>query len=118
MASASFQESFLRVNGDSVREKMGCFACQGTENILKKYVRSLLDKAGEGEHFAVTNVMPGVCWNASHLERAKAKNLCHQDLAALVDFRAWARRQLAGKGARFELVVVEDSPLKGWMDFL
>ncbi|MBR2365123.1 MAG: hypothetical protein IKA79_07965 [Lentisphaeria bacterium] len=118
MASADFQESFCRKNADGRVEQTGCFACQGTENILKKYVRSLLENAEEGDRFAVTNVSPGVCWNASHLERAKAKNLAHRDLTALMDFRAWARRQLARKGATLELVAVEDSPLKGWMNLL
>lgn len=118
MASAVFQESFCRKNADGTNGETGCFACQGTENILKKFVRSLLEDAQEGDRFAVTNVVPGVCWNASHLERAKAKNLRHQDLAAWIDFRSWARRQLGRKGASFELVTQEESSLKGWFDFL
>ena len=117
MASADFQESFRRKNADETLAKTGCFACQGTENILKKFVRQRLENAQEGDCFAITNVVVWECWNASHLERAKAKNLRHQDLAALVDFRSWAKRQLGRKGADIELVTVEDSPLKGWMGF-
>ena len=117
MASAVFQESFCRKNADETLEKTGCFACQGTENILKKFVRQRLENAQEGDCFAITDIQPGICWNASHLERAKAKNLRHQDLAALVDFRSWAKRQLGRKGANIELVTEETSSWKGWMGF-
>ena len=118
MGKTVFQDSFRRKNGDGTLEKEGCFACQGTENLLKKFVRGLLNDAKEGDRFALTHVRPGVCFNASHLERAKAKNLRHQDLAALLEFRFWARRQLGRKGALLELVADEQSPLKGYMTLL
>ena len=118
MGKTVFQDSFRRKNADGTLEKDGCFACQGTENLLKKFVRGLLNDAKEGDRFALTHVCPGVCFNASHLERAKAKNLRHQDLAALLEFRFWARRQLGRKGAFLELVAEEKSPLKGYMTLL
>lgn len=118
MTEISLQESFLRENEKGEKSPCGCFASQGTENILKKYVRSLLENAEEGDRYAILGILPGVCYNASHLERGKAKSLRHQDLAALVDFHSWANRQLGRKGAALDLVTVEGSPLKNWMEFV
>ncbi len=52
------------------------------------------------------------------MERAKLHSLPHWDLASLLEFKRWANRQLASRGARLELIAAEGSPFKGFMTLL
>lgn len=98
-----------------IRKNTPCFAASSVEKVLKKWVRSRLEELPEGATLALTNVAPSLCSKSSHMERPKVKLLPHNSLGALLDFRSWANRLLANKGASLILVAKEDSPLKGKM---
>ena len=92
-----------------------CLCSGGALNQLKKWLRSQLADTEDGDVFAVTNAVPHYCVSAGHMERARFESLPHWDLASLLEFRRWANRQLAPRGARLELLAPEDSPFKGFM---
>ncbi len=93
--------------------------CSGSAlNLMKKWLRSQLADAEEGDVFAVTDAVPHYCVSAGHMERARFESLPHWDLASLLEFRRWANRQLAPRGATLELIAPEDSVFKGFMTLL
>lgn len=93
--------------------------CSGSAlNLMKKWLRSQLADAEEGDVFAVTDAVPHYCVSAGHMERARFESLPHWDLASLLEFRRWANRQLAPRGATLELIAPEGSVFKGFMTLL
>lgn len=93
----------------------GCLCAAATLNILKKWVRTNLDSAQEGDVFALTNVLPVYCVNAGHVDRAKCKSLPHWDMMSIIEFRRWANRILSKRGASLQILAPPDSPLRGFM---
>ena len=81
-----------------------CACAQATENYLKKWVRSRLASAKEGDVFAVAIDGGRFCRRAAHLDRGRKKDLPHWDLPALREFARWANRQLRKSGASLVLV--------------
>ena len=77
-----------------------CACAQGVENALKKWVRTRLASAGEGDVFAVSVGGGRFCRRAGHLDRGRKKDLPHWDLPALREFSRWANRQLRKSGAK------------------
>ena len=125
--SADWQEAsraVLSVRKTAKKKRNGaaenpvCLCSSGALNSLKKWLRSNLAAAEEGDVFAVTNILPHYCVSAGHMERAKLHSLPHWDLASLLEFKRWANRQLASRGARLELIAAEGSPFKGFMTLL
>ena len=84
-----------------------CACAQGVENALKKWVRTRLASAGEGDVFAVSVGGGRFCRRAGHLDRGRKKDLPHWDLPALREFSRWANRQLRKSGAKLVLVFGE-----------
>ena len=80
-----------------------CACAQGVENALKKWVRSHLASASEGDVFAVSVGGGRFCRRAGHLDRGRKKDLPHWDLPALREFSRWANRQLRKSGAKLVL---------------
>ena len=76
-----------------------CACAQATENFLKKWVRTRLASAKEGDVFAVAVEGGRFCRRAGHLDRGRKKDLPHWDLPALREFARWANRQLRKSGA-------------------
>jgi len=84
-----------------------CACAQGVENALKKWVRTHLASASEGDVFAVTVGGGRFCRRAGHLDRGRKKDLPHWDLPALREFSRWANRQLRKSGAKLVLTFGE-----------
>ena len=84
-----------------------CACAQGVENALKKWVRTRLASAGEGDVFAVSVGGGRFCRRAGHLDRGRKKDLPHWDLPALREFSRWANRQLRKSGAKLVLTFGE-----------
>ena len=104
--SADWQEAsraVLSVRKTAKKKRNGaaenpvCLCSSGALNSLKKWLRSNLAAAEEGDVFAVTNILPHYCVSAGHMERAKLHSLPHWDLASLLEFKRWANRQLASR---------------------
>ena len=81
-----------------------CACAQSTENFLKKWVRTRLASAKEGDVFAVAIGGGLFCRRAGHLDRGRKKDLPHWDLPALREFARWANRQLRKSGAGLVLI--------------
>ena len=88
-----------------------CFAAPGVVNVLKKWVRRNLAGLQEGDVLAVTNVVPVFCTCAAHQDRARMQFLPHLDVYGINEFRRWANRQLAPKGAKLVIVPAKDVKL-------
>ena len=86
-----------------------CACAQATENFLKKWVRSRLASAKEGDVFAVAIGGGRFCRRAGHLDRGRKKDLPHWDLPALREFARWANRQLRKSGASLVLIEGKDA---------
>ena len=86
-----------------------CVCAQATENYLKKWVRTRLASAKEGDVFAVAAGGGRFCRRAGHLDRGRKKDLPHWDLPALREFARWANRQLRKSGARLVLTFGKDA---------
>lgn len=86
-----------------------CACAQATENCLKKWVRTRLASAKEGDVFAVAVGGGRFCRRAGHLDRGRKKDLPHWDLPALREFARWANRQLRKSGARLVLTFGKDA---------
>lgn len=114
-ALLSVRKSAKKRQGSSGKKNPVCLCSGGALNLLKKWLRSQLAEAGEGDVFAVADVVPHYCVSAGHMERAHFESLPHWDLASLLEFRRWANRQLAVRGARLELIASEDSAFQGFM---
>ena len=84
-------------------ECAACACAQGVENALKKWVRTHLASASEGDVFAVSVGGGRFCRRAGHLDRGRKKDLPHWDLPALREFSRWANRQLRKSGAKLVL---------------
>ena len=80
-----------------------CACAQATENSLKKWVRTRLASAKEGDVFAISIGGGRFCRRAGHLDRGRKKDLPHWDLPALREFSRWANRQLRKSGAKLVL---------------
>ena len=93
----------------------GCFCSANTLNILKKWLRTNLNDAGDGDIFEIINVRPQYCVNASHVDRAKYQSLPHWDIMSIIEFRRWANRQLARRNAALRIRAGEKSPWRGFM---
>lgn len=92
-----------------------CLCAPAAAAILKKWVRTRLEGAHARDVFAVTNVLPVCCVNAAHVDRARSRVLPHWDLMAVIEFRRWANRALARRGASLRILAPEQSPLRGFM---
>ena len=86
-----------------------CACAQPTENYLKKWVRTRLASAKEGDVFAVAVEGGRFCRRAGHLDRGRKKDLPHWDLPALREFARWANRQLRKSGAQLVLTFGKDA---------
>ena len=86
-----------------------CACAQATENYLKKWVRTHLASAKEGDVFAVAIEGGRFCRRAGHLDRGRKKDLPHWDLPALREFARWANRQLRKSGAELVLIRGKES---------
>lgn len=108
MAAFDWPETHLAYDqaGNPVKTRP-CFAAPGVVNVLKKWVRRKLADLREGDVLAVTNVAPVFCTCAAHQDRARMKSLPHLDVYGINEFRRWANRQLAQKGAKLEIVPAE-----------
>ncbi len=91
-----------------------CASSASVLNALKRWLRSCLCTASEGDVYAVLNAKTHFCFSAAHRERPKLKSLAHWDAAPLEEFCRWANRQLAPSGAK--LVIVEKSELQTHQD--
>ena len=86
-----------------------CACAQATENYLKKWVRTRLASAKEGDVFAIAIDGGRFCRRAGHLDRGRKKDLPHWDLPALREFARWANRQLRKSGASLVLIDGKDA---------
>ena len=86
-----------------------CACAQATENFLKKWVRTRLASAKEGDIFAVKIGGGRFCRRAGHLDRGRKKDLPHWDLPALREFARWANRQLRKSGASLVLITEKEN---------
>ena len=86
-----------------------CACAQATENYLKKWVRTRLASAKEGDVFAIAIDGGRFCRRAGHLDRGRKKDLPHWDLPALREFARWANRQLRKSGAELVLISGKDA---------
>ena len=112
MAAFDWPETYLAYDGAGNPVKsLPCFAAPGVVNVLKKWVRRKLADLQEGDVLAVTNVVPVFCTCAAHQDRARMKSLPHLDAYGINEFRRWANRQLAPKGAKLVIVPGKDVKL-------
>jgi len=99
MDSYAWPESTLCVNAGSL-SKTPCLCSPSAINCFKRWLRSQLSTISEGEVLAIVNVDPAFCESPSHPGRPpKAGPLPHWGLDAILEFRRWANRQLAERGA-------------------
>ncbi len=84
------------VKEGDVITNMPCFHSKAARNRLKKWVRSQLGTAKE-ELLVIKDMIPHICGNQAHLDRAKCEKLLHWDLADIMDFWFWGNRQLRKK---------------------
>jgi hypothetical protein len=85
-----------------------CFHANAVEGILKKWFRAQLTS---GSDLFLTCPPPGLCDHASHLGRARKKNLLHWNLGALLNFWSWANGQWKDPETGFYLFIEPHSPL-------
>lgn len=112
MAAFDWSETLLAYDGAGNPVKsLPCFAAPGVVNVLKKWVRRKLADLQDGDVLAVTNVVPVFCTCAAHQDRARMKSLPHLDVYGINEFRRWANRQLALKGAKLVIVPAKDVKL-------
>ena len=104
VGAMKFPESAYALGADSVRSKLPCFESGPVINAMKRWVRSKLADAEEGDIFAIKGVQAAFCFDASHMDRPKLKMLPHRGTGAIHDFIRWANRQLAVKGASLEKI--------------
>ena len=117
MTSFDWNDSAKAVSGrkrNAARER-GCFCASATLNVLKKWLRSNLDRTEEGAVLEIRNVQPVYCVNAGHVDRAKYQSLPHWDMMSVIEFRRWANRILSGKNASLRILAPEKSPWRGFM---
>ena len=86
-----------------------CACAQATENYLKKWVRTRLASAKEGDVFAIAIDGGRFCRRTGPLDRGRKKDLPHGDLPALREFARWANRQLRKSGAELVLISGKDA---------
>lgn len=84
-----------------------CFSAAPTLNAFKKWMRQQFADAQEGDIFGLKTCGDHLCLNATHMDRAKLKELPHWDAPAIAEAVRWANRQLAKYGAR--LVLIQES---------
>ncbi len=64
---------------------------------LQKRVRRLIRQIAacpEAIPLVWRNLQPAPCWDPVHLNRRKAEGIAHWDMAAILDFAVWTRKQL------------------------
>ncbi len=74
-----------------------CMSSSGARKFLRDAVRR------GGESLLLTNIAPGFCRDAAHLERAGKSELLHLDLEDFAAFYLWGNRQLARSGATLRM---------------
>jgi hypothetical protein len=70
-----------------------CWQTPGVQKTARRLVRQLAGWRRHGR-LLVCLPEPGVCLDATHLDRPPQRVLPHWDLPAMLEFAVWARRQL------------------------
>ena len=99
LASDMPESCFRSLNGDP--EKDLCFRSDAVWARLKKIIRQ---SASENSLFLISGFSPGLCDNASHLDRHKKISVLHWDSSALYDFHLWSSKFLSGYNSRIKIV--------------
>ncbi len=110
MGSYDWPESALCVT-DGELSSTPCLCSSSADNCLKRWLRSQLSSVSEGDVLAIVNIDPGYCDSYVHPGRPpKSGALPHWGLDAILEFRRWACRQLAARGAALAIFPKEGAP--------
>lgn len=94
---------------DNVLDKRSdtvCWEGSAAQKRVRKVIRSLKGECEPGT-LIFRNFLPGICWDARHLNRKNKEGLCHWNLDSLLDFSEWTRKQL---GDDWKLSAVVPAP--------
>ncbi|MBR4076573.1 MAG: hypothetical protein IKK25_06910 [Lentisphaeria bacterium] len=106
-AAEKWQNNCCIRNADGSLCKQPCCRADGTEAVVKRYIRSLLAEAGEGDVYAVRLPKETICYSAAHEDRGKKDKLAHWDRESRLQLERWANKQLSRNGASVIFITEE-----------
>lgn len=104
--SIKLPNNIYRLNSDNSRSNGCCLMAPAMRKVIRKEVRSC------NSSLLINNVTTGFCNDSAHIERPKKSGLTHWDMTELLEFKAWASRQLANKKASFALQFNNENEIK------
>gem|GEM_PF-860055 len=91
-------------NGDT----HNCWQHAGVCNSARRALRQLAARIDSG-NLRLAGALPGICWNAGHLDRRGGRALAHWDISGVLDFAVWTR-QLLGPNWSIQPVTDAETP--------
>jgi hypothetical protein len=78
-----------------------CWRCNAVQKAARRIVRQIAALPDPGI-LCVKGLVPGPCWNSSHVGQPDSRPAPHWDMSAILDFAEWTRQQL---GPEWDIVV-------------
>ena len=70
-----------------------CWQHSGVRNSARRTLRQLAARLQNG-NLQLAGIVPGICWNAAHLDRRGGRAMAHWDIGSMLDFAVWTRQSL------------------------